>query len=185
MRARLAGSCLPVEVQDSTPAGIPSAVLIALLSQPGGPQVILTRRAAHLRNHAAEISLPGGRIEPSDEGPAAAALRETWEEIGLSPEKVEILGCLKAYRTISDYCVYPFVGWVDPPVEFVCDFREVAEVFMVPLAFVLEPANHHRDSLMYQGKRRGFYVLPYSDYRIWGATARILVTLARTLNGTP
>ena len=161
--------------------GIPAAVLIGLLAGPEGPQVILTRRTAHLTNHPAEISLPGGRIEPGDAGPAEAALRETFEEIGLPPERVEILGCLPAYRTVSDYRVYPFVGWVEPPVEFVPDTHEVDDIFLVPFSFILDPANHHCGSIVHEGKNRSYYVIPYPGYRIWGATAGMLVTLARTL----
>lgn len=160
---------------------VPAAVLVGLLADPSGPQVILTERAAHLRDHAAEISLPGGRIEAGDDGPAAAALREAFEEIGLAPDKVDLLGRLPAYETITGFCVFPFVGWIEPPVEFVLDTREVADIFQVPLSFVLDPTNHHRESSMRGGHTLGYYVLPYPGRRIWGATAGILVSLARAL----
>lgn len=159
----------------------PAAVLVGLLDQPGGPWVILTQRTAHLHDHPGEISLPGGRVEPSDDGPVAAALREASEEIGLDPESVEVLGCLPLYRTVSDYCVHPVVGWVEPPVEFTPDEWEVADVFLVPLRFLLDPANHGRDSLVRDGVLRTYYVLSYEGRRIWGATAGILVSLARAL----
>ncbi len=145
--------------------------------------MVLTRRNEHLTNHPGEISFPGGRVEAEDDGPAQTALREAFEEIGLAAERVEVLGCLPPYRTISNYRVRPVVGWVEPPLEFSPDEREVAEVFLVPLSFVLDPANHRRDSLVRDGKERSFYVLPYPGYRIWGATAGILVMLARTLTG--
>jgi 8-oxo-dGTP pyrophosphatase MutT (NUDIX family) len=161
--------------------GVPAAVLIGLLAHPEGPGVILTRRTAHLKNHPAQISLPGGRIEAGDSGAAAAALREAFEEIGLAPDKVELLGCLPPHMTVSGFLVHPFVGWVEPPLDFVLDAHEVAEVFEVPLAFVLDSKNHLRDSLVVDGLRRSFYVLPYPGHRIWGATAGILVSLARVL----
>jgi 8-oxo-dGTP pyrophosphatase MutT (NUDIX family) len=160
---------------------IPAAVLLGLVAYPEGPQIILTERTAHLSEHPSEISLPGGRIEASDEGPAAAALREAGEEIGLAPDRVELLGCLPPYETVTGYRVYPFVGWIEPPVEFALDAREVADIFQVPLSFVLDPANHRRDSIMRDGRRRSFYVLPYPGRRIWGATAGMLVSLARIL----
>jgi len=164
--------------------GVPAAVLIGLVGYPEGPSVILTQRTAELNNHPAEISLPGGRVEPGDGGPVAAALREAFEEIGLPPERVEILGCLQPSETISGFLVYPLVGWIAPPVEFEPDRREVAEVFEVPLGFVLDPVNHQRESLVRAGIRHHFYVIPYPGRRIWGATAGILVELARTLGFT-
>ncbi len=160
---------------------VPAAVLIGLIGHPEGPSIILTQRTAELNNHPAEISLPGGRVEADDEGPVAAALREAFEEIGLPPQRVEILGCLPPSETISRFLVYPLVGWVEPPIELEPDRREVAEVFEVPLSFVLDPANHRRESLVRASIRHHFYVMHYRDRRIWGATAGILVELARTL----
>jgi 8-oxo-dGTP pyrophosphatase MutT (NUDIX family) len=145
--------------------------------------VILTQRTAHLKDHAGQISLPGGRIEDEDEGPAAAALREALEEIGLAPDKVELLGGLRHYDTITGFRIHPVVGWIEPPVEFAPDPFEVAEVFEVPLGFALDPANHRRDSYVRNGEQRHFYVVPYQDRYIWGATAGILVNLARLLAG--
>jgi 8-oxo-dGTP pyrophosphatase MutT (NUDIX family) len=183
VRSRLQAACGPTEPAGSSrEPGIPAAVLVGLLAHPGGPHVILTERAAHLRDHAAEISLPGGRIEAGDEGPAAAALREAFEEIGLAPERVELLGCLPVYKTVTGFRVFPFVGWIEPPVEFVLETHEVAAVFQVPLSFVLDPANHRRESMVRHGELHTYYVLPYPGYRIWGATAGILVRLARVLD---
>lgn len=182
LRRRLRTARPPVERAGSFPVpGTPAAVLIGLLAHPEGPSVILTQRSAHLREHAAEISLPGGRIEAGDEGPAAAALREAFEEIGLAPDKVELLGCLSPYETISGFRVHPFVGWIEPPVEFVLDSREVADVFQVPLSFVLDPANHRCGTIDRDGEHHRFWVLPYPGRHIWGVTAGILVNLARTL----
>jgi len=159
----------------------PAAVLVALIAGPAGPKIILTLRTEGLRNHPAQISLPGGRVEPEDAGPAEAALREAWEEVGLPPGLVEILGRLPDYRTVSDYCVQPFVGWAEAPVTLTPDTREVAEIFLVPLEFVIDPANHNRESMAHEGRERSFWVLSYEDKRIWGATAGILVSLSRAL----
>lgn len=162
--------------------GVPAAVLIGLVNRPDGPAIILTERTAHLKNHPAEVSLPGGRIEAVDDGPEAAALREAFEEIGLEPAKVEVLGCLPTYRTISDFCVSPVVGWIEPPVSFTLDRHEVADVFELPLSFVLDADNHARETWHRDGEERGYFVLPYPGRRIWGATAGMLVCLARTLS---
>jgi len=182
VRSRLREECPPDD--DRVPLradAAPAAVLIALVSSPEGPQVILTRRNERLSNHPGEISFPGGRVEPEDEGPVGAALREASEEIGLPTDRVEVLGCLPPYRTVSNFRVRPVVGWVEPPLEFVLDEREVAEVVLVPLSYVLDSANHQRDALVRNGKARSFYVLPYPGHRIWGATAGMLVILAHTL----
>jgi 8-oxo-dGTP pyrophosphatase MutT (NUDIX family) len=194
LRRLLEGTCASAELPGpagppspslpSTAPLVPAAVLIGLLGHPEGPSIILTQRTAELNNHPAEISLPGGRVEADDEGPVAAALREAFEEIRLPPERVQILGCLPPSETISHFLVYPLVGWVEPPIEFEADKREVAEVFEVPLSFVLDPANHQRESLVRAGIRRHFYVIQYRDRRIWGATAGILVELARILGPT-
>jgi len=156
-------------------------VLIGLVGHPAGPSVILTHRQPFLKNHAAEISLPGGRVEDTDDHPATAALRETFEEIGVSPERVELLGCLPPVMTVSDFRVFPFVGWIDPPVTYDIDSREVAEVFEMPLSFVLDPANHRLEVATFDSGRHEFYVFDYPGHRVWGATAGILVDLARVL----
>jgi 8-oxo-dGTP pyrophosphatase MutT (NUDIX family) len=182
LRRLLHGTCPPSE-PTASPAGrgVPAAVLIGVLGHKDEPSLILTQRTAHLLNHPAEISLPGGRIEACDDGPEAAALRETFEEIGLTPGKVEVLGCLASSETVSGFLVYPVVGWIEPPVDFRPDGREVEEVFELPISFVLDSQNHQRGSLFYHGERHHFYVLSYPGRRIWGATAGILVDFARTL----
>ncbi len=157
-----------------------AAVLLGIVARPDEPHLILTQRTAHLRDHAGQISLPGGRIE-ADEGPAAAALREALEEVGLAPGKVELLGGLRHYDTITGFRIHPIVGWIEPPLEYTPDPFEVAEVFELPLSFALDAANHRRDSYERNGERRHFYVLPYQDRYIWGATAGILVNFARLL----
>jgi 8-oxo-dGTP pyrophosphatase MutT (NUDIX family) len=185
IRRRLAASCeLSTGTLRGTRPGVPAAVLVGLVARADGPHVILTERTAHLTNHPAEVSFPGGRIEPGDDGPEAAALREAFEEIGLDPAKVELLGCLPPYRTITDFCVSPVVGWIEPPVVFDPDREEVADIFEVPLSFVLDPANHRRESIHWRGDDHSYFVLPYPGRRIWGATAGMLVDLARALAGS-
>ncbi len=160
----------------------PAGVLIALLQRPAGPTVVLTTRAPHLTAHGGQISLPGGRMEISDVSAATAALREAEEEIGLAAERIEVVGSLGHYDTVTGFRVHPIVGWVaEPPAAWRPDPAEVADIFEVPLAFVLEPANHRRGSYVRRGERRHFFVLPYEKRYIWGATAGILVNFARTL----
>jgi 8-oxo-dGTP pyrophosphatase MutT (NUDIX family) len=180
--SRIGLSCPPVDLDHLFSApGVPAAVLIGLVGHPEGPSVILTHRQPFLKNHAAEISLPGGRVEEADAHPAAAALRETFEEVGVSSDRVELLGCLAPVMTVSDFRVYPFVGWIEPPVEFVIDPREVAEVFEMPLSFVLDADNQRCEAAVFEGVRHQFYVFDYPGHRVWGATARILVDLSRAL----
>jgi len=182
IRERIASSCPPVDLEHLFDGpGVPAAVLVGLVARADGPSVILTHRQPFLRNHAAEISLPGGRVEETDEHPATAALRETFEEVGVPPGRVELLGCLPPLMTVSDFRVYPFVGWIDPPVSFDIDPREVAEVFEMPLSFVLDTANHRRETALVDGGQHEFYVLDYPGHRVWGATAGILVSLAHIL----
>jgi 8-oxo-dGTP pyrophosphatase MutT (NUDIX family) len=182
IRLRLEGTCDRPEPGSPPRPGVPAAVLIGLVAHPQGPSVILTERTAHLKNHPAEVSFPGGRVEPDDDGPAAAALREAFEEIGLDPAKVEVLGCLHPYQTVTDFCVSPVVGWIEPPVTFALDKHEVADVFEIPLSFVLDPANHQREGLFWKGAHHSYFVLPYPGRRIWGATAGMLVSLAAALS---
>ena len=158
-----------------------AAVLVPLVARQEGVTVLLTRRTEHLHRHAGQISFPGGRIETSDTSPEAAALRETEEEIGLGRRHIELLGRLDLYRTRTGFEVTPVVGWVTPPFELAPDRFEVAEVFEVPLDFVVDRRNHERHSREWQGITRHFYVLPYGGYYIWGATAGMLVNLAERL----
>ncbi len=160
---------------------IGAAVLVGLVARARGPAVVLTERAEHLRDHAGQVSFPGGRIERGDASISAAALREAKEEIGLEPAQVEVLGTLAPYDTITGFRIHPVVGWITPPVELRPDGYEVADVFEVPLAFVLDPANHRRQSYRRGPLTRGYYVLPYERRFIWGATAGILVNLSALL----
>jgi 8-oxo-dGTP pyrophosphatase MutT (NUDIX family) len=156
-------------------------VLLGLVARPAGPAILLTQRTAHLKDHAGQISLPGGRIEETDADARAAALREAQEEIGLDPARVEALGELPTYDTITGFRIHPVVGWIEPPIELVPDPFEVADLFEVPLAFALDRRNHERDSYERDGRQRHFFVLRWQDRYIWGATAGILVNFARLL----
>ncbi len=151
-----------------------AAVVVPLVDRPGGYTVLLTRRADHLRDHAGQVSFPGGRMEPEDQGPVAAALREMLEETGVGAEFVEVVGFLDAYMTGTGFAVTPVVCFVREGFTLSIDELEVAEVFEVPLRFVLDPANRtlaYNDAL---GRRIGFWEMPYEGYRIWGATAGML-----------
>ena len=160
----------------------PAAVLFPIVQRAGGQTVLLTQRTAHLRDHAGQISFPGGRIEAGDPSPVHAALRETEEEVGLAREHVEILGFLPEYHTGTGFRVTPVVALVTPPFVLVPDPFEVAEVFEVPLAFLLDPANHQRHSLYYRGALRHFFAMPYQNYFIWGATAGMIRSLSERLD---
>ena len=144
--------------------------------------VLFTQRTTHLRAHSGQVSFPGGRAEPEDPTPEFTALRETHEEIGLPPERVEVLARMPEYLTRTGYRVTPVVGLVLPPFELVPDSREVDSVFEVPLAFLLDPANHRRETRELAGKAVGFWVLQYGERRIWGATAGMLMNLYRMLS---
>ena len=158
-----------------------AAVLIPLVNRADGLQVLLTQRSADLPDHPGQISFPGGRVEPSDISHDAAALREATEEVGLPAETVTVLGHLAEYETVTGFRVTPVVGWVEPPFEVTPDPVEVADVFEVPLAFLLDPANQQRHFRMLGTIRRDFWAIPYRERYIWGATAAMLLVLDRTL----
>jgi len=158
-----------------------AAVLIPLLLKPDGLYVLLTQRTNHLRDHAGQISFPGGRVDPGDASPDETALRESEEEIGLHRAGVEIIGHLPEYLTVSGYSVTPIVGLVKPQAEYALDEFEVADIFEVPLHFLMDPANHQvRVWQSEQGGRR-FYSMPYEGRFIWGATAGMLRNLYHLL----
>lgn len=159
----------------------PAAVLFPIVRRAGGETVLLTQRTAHLRDHAGQVSFPGGRVEADDASPLATALRETEEEIGLARSHVELLGYLPEYRTGTGFRVVPVVGLVTPPFELKPDPFEVAEVFEVPLAFLLDESNHQRHSVHLRGALRHYYAMPYGDYFIWGATAGMIRSLTERL----
>ena len=171
-------------------ASAAAAVLIGLVPRADGLRVLLTRRTAHLREHAGQISLPGGRVEAEDADIVAAALRETREEIGIPPAQVEIIGQLPTYSTITNFIVTPVVGAIEPPFKFILDRFEVDEVFEVPLAYLMNPAHHRSHNFEADGQRRRFLSMPWRgvgadgaehEYFIWGATASMLRNLYRFL----
>jgi 8-oxo-dGTP pyrophosphatase MutT (NUDIX family) len=158
-------------------APTPAAVLIPLVNRPQGLQLLLTQRSADLVDHGGQISFPGGRVEPDDASHSAAALREAAEEVGLQAPQVTLLGHLPEYETVSGFRVTPVVGWVEPPLSLTPDPMEVADVFEVPLAFVLDPANQQRHFRMLGTTRRDYWAIPYGERYIWGATAGMLKNL--------
>ncbi|MES2300112.1 MAG: CoA pyrophosphatase [Pseudomonadota bacterium] len=157
----------------------PASVLIPLVLREGEIMMLLTQRTAHLTDHAGQISFPGGRAEDADASAIDTALRETEEEVGLHRRHIEVIGTLPDYFTGTGYRVTPVVGLVSPPFELQADPHEVAEIFEVPLAFLMDGMNHQRLSLdLPEGAgRRTFYAMPYKHFYIWGATAGMLRNL--------
>ena len=158
-----------------------AAVLVPVVARPEGLTVLFTQRTIHLKSHSGQVSFPGGRVEPGDASAEFTALREAEEEIGLGPQRVEILARLPDYHTRTGYRVTPVIGLVTPPLELVPDPREVEEIFEVPLAFLLDERNQQRRTREFRGQTVGFYVFKYQDRTIWGATAGMLVNLYRML----
>ena len=188
IRAVMASAAAP-RTQEVADGALRSAVLAGLYEDASGAaQVVLTRRSKALRSHSGEVSFPGGRQEPGEEL-WVTALREAQEEVGLNPEFVEVLGQMPDYRTITQYVVTPVVALVQPGFSVAVDPFEVAEAFEVPLAYLMNPANHHQRMVPAgpedPGGRR-FWVMPWQDngqeYFIWGATAAMLRNLYHLLS---
>lgn len=169
-------------VREMSGPPIDAAVLIPIVLRESGPTLLLTQRTAHLRDHAGQISFPGGRVDDTDASPLAAALRETEEEIGLDRQFVEIIGQLPEYQTGTGFRIQPFVGLVQPPFETVAEVFEVAEIFEVPLSFLMDGRHHQRRTAKFETGSRTFYVMPYGHYFIWGATAGMLRNLFHFLS---
>ncbi len=150
-----------------------AAVLIGVL----GGDVVLTKRASHLKHHPGQIAFPGGKLE-GDETVVEAALRETHEEIGLDPASVTLLAELPSHETVTGYTVTPILARIERDFVAVPEIGEVAEVFRVPLSFLMDQANYTIEGRRWRGMRREYYVVPYGPYYIWGATARMLKSLA-------
>jgi 8-oxo-dGTP pyrophosphatase MutT (NUDIX family) len=156
-------------------------VLVGLIERPEGTSVLLTRRHEQLRHHAGQIAFPGGRIEDHDRGPVAAALREAHEEVGLIAAHAEPLGFLDPFVTITGFHVVPVVARIATAFAPVPDPEEVDEVFEAPLAFLLDPRNEHTFEAEFGGRTRRIVEMQYGAYRIWGATAAMLVNFRRRL----
>jgi len=185
LRAALKGDSghTPIEGDEYDRAGgvyAPAAVLVAITDRPE-PGVLLTLRQPHLRRHAGQIAFPGGRVDPEDQDIVATALREAHEEIGLEPDNVEVVGLSDTYRVGTGFAVTPVIGVIPPDLALSPHQSEVAALFETPLAFLLEPGNHTLKTVMWEGRERRFHEIWWEDRRIWGATANMIVNLARRL----
>ena len=160
-------------------ASVPAAVLIAITDRPE-PGVILTVRREHMRTHAGQVAFPGGRIDPGEDA-VAAAIREADEEIGLDPAAIVIVGELEPYRTVTQYVVSPVIAVIPPDLPLEPHEREVADWFEAPLAHLLDAANQHCRSALFQNRERHYYEIMWNERRIWGATAAMIVNLSRRL----
>ncbi len=167
------------ELNLSSRPTVPAAVLMPMVVRDDGLHLLLTMRTAHLNDHAGQIALPGGRVDPEDTDVIATALREAEEEIGLARDHIEVIGSLPDYQTGTGFRVTPVAALVHPPFELTADPFEVAEIFEVPMGFLMNGANHQRRSAVLPNRpgRRSFYAMPYEQYFIWGATAAMLRNL--------
>ncbi len=175
---------VPREIRERLMSGRrPAAVLIPLLqSAPDKPlRLLLTQRTAHLRDHAGQISFPGGGLNPGEDA-MTGALREAREEIGLNPTCVDVFGQMPQYHTGTGFSVTPMIGFVHTPCCLVPDPGEVAEIFDVPLDFILDPRNIRQETRYYRGAWRSFLAIPWAGYYIWGATAGMLAQLSRIVH---
>lgn len=159
----------------------PAAVLVPIVEHQLEMTVLFTRRTAHLTDHAGQVSFPGGRVEAHDADAIETALRETEEEIGLPRHHVEVVGTLEDYITGTGFRITPVVGFVRPGFTLKPDPFEVADVFEVPLSFLLDPINHQLCEAHYKGRLRKYYAMPYNGHNIWGATAGMVVSFASRL----
>ncbi|MFO1237099.1 MAG: CoA pyrophosphatase [Alphaproteobacteria bacterium] len=161
----------------------PAAVLVPIVDRAAGLTVLLTRRSAHLSSHAGQVAFPGGRVDPEDDGPVEAALRETEEETGIPREFVTPVGLLDPYETGTGFFIVPVVGVLREGCTPVASPLEVDEIFEVPFAFLMDIANHQRHASVWQGRERHYYAMPYESHNIWGATAGMIVNLRERLFG--
>jgi 8-oxo-dGTP pyrophosphatase MutT (NUDIX family) len=158
-----------------------AAVLIGVVDHGEGATVLLTKRTETMRSHSGQIAFPGGRIDPTDATPEAAALRETLEEIGVGADDIELVGRLPDYVTGSGYRIAPVLGVVSPNAFLTLNADEVEDAFEVPLAFLMDEANHRQESRIWQDRERFYYTMPYGDRFIWGVTAGIIRILYERL----
>ncbi|MDJ0995176.1 MAG: CoA pyrophosphatase [Dinoroseobacter sp.] len=156
----------------------PAAVLVPVIDGRHGAEVVLTKRSSRLKHHPGQVAFPGGKVDASDASAEAAACREAWEEIGLPLGAARIIGTLPVHETVTSFSMTSFVGVVETPFSPVPEAGEVAEVFSVPFAHVADPANFKVERRRWQGRWRHYYTVPFGPYYIWGATARILRSLA-------
>lgn len=159
---------------------IPAAVLVPVIDRPE-PTLLLTVRSGDMRNHAGQVAFPGGRIDATDADEKAAALREAEEELGIRASTVRLIGHLDRYRTGTDFCVTPVVGLLPPDLPLTPQPSEVAEVFEAPLELLTDPARQIEEEVDWKGRRRRYWRIEYGGYKIWGATAGMIVNLTRRL----
>jgi 8-oxo-dGTP pyrophosphatase MutT (NUDIX family) len=177
----LGGDVLEGEILEGAGGDLtPAAVLVAVVDHPS-PTIILTERPKTMRKHPGQISFPGGRIDPEDDGPVAAALREAEEEIALPRDSVDVIGIADRYRTVTGFEVTPVVGVVPPGLSLEPQPSEVAAMFEAPLHFLLDPRQQVVRTAVWQGRERSYYEIEWEGRRIWGATAAMIVNLSRRL----
>ncbi|TDM09035.1 MAG: CoA pyrophosphatase [Ideonella sp. MAG2] len=178
-QAVIQGDAVRLDLQADRPPAAAAVLLPLVVRQGHITSVVLTRRTAHLKHHAGQISFPGGKSEPQDDSPAATALREAQEEVGLEPTDAEVLGTMPAYKTVTGFVITPVVALLPPQLPWRPDPGEVAEVFEVPLSHLMNPAHHQWHEHEWQGHKRQYLSMPWHDaahqrYFIWGATASML-----------
>jgi 8-oxo-dGTP pyrophosphatase MutT (NUDIX family) len=182
--ARRAPDLLPGDERDvaaDADQPLTQAAVLVPVTDRAEPGVILTLRTDTVRRHAGQVAFPGGRVDPGDAGPVEAALREAQEEIGLDPRLVDLVGTADTYRTITGYQVTPVLGVVPPDLALRAEPAEVAAIFEVPLAHLLDPAQHRIRTIDWQGAERTYFEIMWGERRIWGATAAMIVNLSRRL----
>ncbi len=170
----------PNKVND---ASRPAAILIPVLARPSGATVLLTQRTQGLKDHAGQISFPGGKIEQSDNGPLRAAMREAFEEVGLPRQAIQPLGFMPPYFSVTGFKITPLVALVEPDMPLTLNYGEVSEVFEIPLQFLMNPHNHLTENLEVNGVKRKFYSITHNERYIWGITAAIIRQLYERLYG--
>ena len=163
-----------------TTHSVDAAVLVAITDR-AHPGVILTQRPETMRKHAGQVAFPGGRVDPEDADLVMAALREAEEEVALARQHVDLIGLTDTYRTITGYCVTPVLGVIPPDLPLVASADEVAAIFEAPLDFLMDPANHRKTTVDWNGRARTYYEMHWDGRRIWGATAAMIVNLSKRL----
>lgn len=162
--------------------GLTNAAVLMPLIEREQWHILLTTRTEHLRRHAGQVSFPGGRADEQDKTPRQTALRETYEEVGIKPEFIEVAGIIEPYLTVTDFHVVPIVGFVQPDVSLTIDKGEVAGVFEVPMLDICDRSNYQRKKIHWQGEWREYWEFMHQEHRIWGATAAMLYSFAGRLS---